>query len=176
MPFSVHPCRARNLRRVHFAYAVSAAVLFREDVLRAVGEDLERVLSAIRASASEASANLGMGTRFVACSGHRGMHDSAHVWEGQGLHRRHSIHGGYYYTPPVHRRHPPYPSRPHQWTIRAPDDWRPRPPVLSPSPVAFIRLSTMLSPSMGRFLHMSRLHPRASAPATPLPHPTTLLP
>jgi hypothetical protein len=33
---AVHPRRARNFRRVHFAYAVSAAVLFREDVLRAV--------------------------------------------------------------------------------------------------------------------------------------------
>ncbi|KAJ7803244.1 hypothetical protein B0H14DRAFT_3154627 [Mycena olivaceomarginata] len=60
---AIYPRRARNLRRVHFAYAVSAAVLFPQDVLRAVGEDLERVLSAIRASVSEASANPGMATR-----------------------------------------------------------------------------------------------------------------
>jgi hypothetical protein len=37
------------------------------------------------------------------------------------------------------------------------------------SSVASIRLSTMLSLSTCRFLRMSRLHPRASAPATPLP-------
>jgi hypothetical protein len=34
----------------------------------------------------------------------------------------------------------------------------------------------MLSPSTCRFLRVSRLHPRASASATPLPHPTTLVP
>ncbi|KAJ7719065.1 hypothetical protein B0H14DRAFT_3521402 [Mycena olivaceomarginata] len=33
---AIHPRRARNLRRVHFAYAVSITVLFPEDVLRAV--------------------------------------------------------------------------------------------------------------------------------------------
>ncbi|KAJ7310720.1 hypothetical protein DFH08DRAFT_898731 [Mycena albidolilacea] len=94
--------------------------------------DLERVLSAIRASVSEASANPGMGTR---------MYDSAHVWEGtprlplspfdallnaQQLCMAHS-------TPPVHQPHRPYPSRPHQWTIRAPDDRRTHPPMLSTS-------------------------------------------
>ncbi|KAJ7676484.1 hypothetical protein B0H14DRAFT_3536775 [Mycena olivaceomarginata] len=40
------------------------------------------------------------------------------------------------------------------------------PPVLSPNYVASIRLSTILSPSSCRF---PRLHPRASAPTTPLP-------
>ncbi|KAJ7845154.1 hypothetical protein B0H14DRAFT_981820 [Mycena olivaceomarginata] len=34
----------------------------------------------------------------------------------------------------------------------------------------------MLSPSMCQFLRMSRLHPLASASATPLPHPMTLVP
>ncbi|KAJ7101683.1 hypothetical protein C8R44DRAFT_988339 [Mycena epipterygia] len=71
--------------------------------------------------------------------------------------------------PPVHQRHPPYPSRPHEWSILAPGDRRTRPPVLSSSPVAFIRLSTMLSPSPCQFPRMSLFRPGASAPATTLP-------
>ncbi|KAJ7310073.1 hypothetical protein DFH08DRAFT_898778 [Mycena albidolilacea] len=110
--------------------------------------DLERVLSAIRASVLEAPATPGMGTRLRLL-----LSPFDALLNAQQLYMAHS-------TPPVHQRHRPYPSRPHQWTIRAPDDRRSVPP-----PVASIRLSTMVSPSTCRFLRMSCLHLRA----TPVP-------
>ncbi|KAJ7348234.1 hypothetical protein DFH08DRAFT_865605, partial [Mycena albidolilacea] len=89
--------------------SLATTVLFREDVLWAV-VSAERC--AIRASVSEAPANPGMGPR---CIGHRGMHDSAHVWEGTPMfppspfdallnaQRVFTARS----TPLVHQRHPP---------------------------------------------------------------------
>ncbi|KAJ7302684.1 hypothetical protein DFH08DRAFT_904981 [Mycena albidolilacea] len=122
--------------------------------------DLEHVLSAIRASVLEAPANTGMGTshREMHASAHvweirprlppspfDALLNRQRLYTVVSL--RPPLHTLYialpyrqgpssseHSTPPVHQRHPPYPSRPHQWTIRAPDDRRTRrvPSVLSP--------------------------------------------
>ncbi|KAJ7774415.1 hypothetical protein B0H14DRAFT_335305 [Mycena olivaceomarginata] len=176
--------------------------------------DLERVLSAIRASVLEAPANPGMGTRFMHLyvfnlHFHNGFVAAQATAEctpartfgksGQGFHRRHSMpcSMGNDCTRWLVSAHPSIPSTLRCHIVRdrvaqhparssttpsvsveassmddtSPDDRRTRrvPSVLSPSSVASIRLSTMLSPSTCRFLRMSRLHLRASAPATPLP-------
>ncbi|KAJ7817378.1 hypothetical protein B0H14DRAFT_3148301 [Mycena olivaceomarginata] len=79
---AIHPRRARNLRRAHFAMSPGLSS-------SPTDWDLERVLSAIRASVSEASANPGLVTRPP-----RNARQRARLGRGQGLHRRHSIHGG----------------------------------------------------------------------------------
>ncbi|KAF8162058.1 hypothetical protein K438DRAFT_1776133 [Mycena galopus ATCC 62051] len=72
-------------------------------------------------------------------------------------------------TPPVRQRHPPYPSRPQQRTVRAPNNRRTRPPRaeptlrrLHPSPHHVISIHVSI-------FCMARLQRRASAPVTLLP-------
>ncbi|KAJ7836452.1 hypothetical protein B0H14DRAFT_3870777 [Mycena olivaceomarginata] len=237
---AVHPRRARNLqstalapaslaslRRVH-KRTPSASRCFSPRMSSGLSSsptdrDLERVLSAIKASVSETPANPGMGTSFVAaqataecttartfgkvkawpvairytavslCPPPHTVHIALSYRQASGniaprpfindiLRTRRSLINGQY-EPLTTGARAPRPraeakvcrfllSRP---SLRLPGPCSTFADRLS-SPVASIRVSTMLSPSMCRFLRMSRLHPRASAPATPLPHPTTLLP
>ncbi|KAJ7789841.1 hypothetical protein B0H14DRAFT_3572384 [Mycena olivaceomarginata] len=78
---------------------------------------------------------------------------------------------GKHSTPPVHQRHRPYPSRLHQWTIRAPDDRRTRTPRAEPKPYRLHPSLHHVSISPRRVsIHAPRLQQPLS------PHPTTLLP
>ncbi|KAF8153470.1 hypothetical protein K438DRAFT_372702 [Mycena galopus ATCC 62051] len=167
------PPSLASLSRVHFADAISAAVLFREDILRAVFFADRRVLSAIRASASETPANPGMGTRPPrnarerASSGRPrlppspfdGLLNALPYRQPSGSTAPRSLNNDTLRTCRglINGRYEPLTTG-----ARVP-------PVLSPSPVASIRPSIMSSPSPCRFPRMSRLHRRASAPATPLP-------
>ncbi|KAJ7362983.1 hypothetical protein DFH08DRAFT_951197 [Mycena albidolilacea] len=184
----IHPHRALNLRstvlapaslasfrRVHFAYAVSTAVLFREDVLRAglgLGGPSETG-NGNTCVAAQAIAEC-MRARTFGKSPPTFPYplDCAIVSSGIGEHS----------TQTVHQRHPPYPWRPHQRTIRAPDDRHTRPPGLSPryvisfSPVPpvppsgslaldppSLTVSTVLSPPSVSPPYC--LHPRVDFPA-----------
>ncbi|KAJ7753684.1 hypothetical protein B0H14DRAFT_420945 [Mycena olivaceomarginata] len=72
------------------------------------------------------------------------MHESAHVWEGQGFHCRHSMpcsmrnNGTWRHWVAQHPARssttPSVPWRPHQRTTRAPDDRHTRPPRAEPKP------------------------------------------
>ncbi|KAF8215100.1 hypothetical protein K438DRAFT_770419 [Mycena galopus ATCC 62051] len=108
------------------------------------------------------------------------MHESAHVWDGQGFDRRrstpYSMHNDcprqlvsahlpipstlrcHSTAPRPFIRHRPYPSRPHQWTIRAPDDRCTRPARAEPK-------SRRLHPSLDRVIsiHVS-ISPHIASP------------
>ncbi|KAJ7810642.1 hypothetical protein B0H14DRAFT_1482511 [Mycena olivaceomarginata] len=106
---------------------------------------------AIRASVSEAPANPGTGTRpprnarqrarlgrpMLPPSPFDALLNAQRVFTAVGLRppSPYPLHCaaissgiGSHSTPPVHQRHHPYPSRPRQWAIRAPEDRRTRTP------------------------------------------------
>ncbi|KAJ7845142.1 hypothetical protein B0H14DRAFT_3868144 [Mycena olivaceomarginata] len=135
--------------------------------------DLERVLSAIGASVSGTPANPGMGTRFVAAQA------TAECTTARTFGKAKACTVAIRYTAASGSTAPRPFINDTLRTRRGLINGQYEPLTTgarAPPAVASICLSTRLSPSMCRFLRMSRLHPRASAPATPLPHPTTLVP